>query len=86
MSADMKQVIQDNQDDCLIAIGHGHPLPTAALQKLPPWRAVLLARVAAKAGTGLEQGTVEQIVHEAVQVGGEGQLGSWWERTACSSE
>lgn len=86
MSTDAKQIIQDNQDDCLIAIENSRPLPTAALQKLPPWRAVLIARVADRAGVSLEQGTVEQIVQEAVRVSGEGQLGSWWERTTCSSE
>ena len=41
-------------DDCLLAITDGHPIPTKALQALPPWRAVMLARVAAKAGAPVE--------------------------------
>lgn len=73
--------IRDNQDDCLIAIENGRPVPVKALLALPPWRAVLMARVAAKAGVALERGTLEQIVAEAVAVTGSGQLGSWWERT-----
>lgn len=68
------------QDDCLLAITDGDPVPTRALLALPPWRAVLMARVAAKAGVPLEQGTVEQIVAEAAAVGGHGVLGQWWTR------
>lgn len=69
-----------HQDDCLIAISDGDPLPTAALLALPPWRAVLLARVADRAGVRLEQGTLPQLVAEASAVGGEGRLGEWWQR------
>lgn len=68
------------QDDCLISIERGEPLRTASLLKLPPWRAVLVARVARKAGVPLEQGTVEQLIAEAREVGGGGNLGKWWER------
>ena len=69
-----------HQDDCLIAIEDGHPLPTRALLALPPWRAVLMARVAEKSGVGLEQGTLEQLIEEARIVTGSGRLGNWWER------
>lgn len=68
------------QDDCLIAIEDGNPLRTDRLMKLPPWRAVLVARVAERAGVPLEQGTVAQLIAEARAVGGEGTLGNWWER------
>jgi hypothetical protein len=74
--------IRDNQDDCLIAIEDGNPLPVKALLALPPWRAVLMARVAEKAGVPMERGSVEQIRAEAVAVTGSGKLGSWWERRA----
>lgn len=68
------------QDDCLIAIEDGRPVPAGKLGALPPWRAVLIARVAARAGVPLERGTVEQLRAEAADVGGEGSLGQWWER------
>lgn len=60
-------------DDCLIAITDGKPIPTARLRSLPPWRAVLIARVAHKAGA---MGTVEvqALVDEARRVGGDGTL------------
>jgi hypothetical protein len=68
------------QDDLLISVEDGHPLRTGKLKQLPPWRAVMVARVALKAGVPMEQGTVKQIVAEAVAVGGDGTLGNWWER------
>ncbi|GAC1542715.1 MAG: hypothetical protein NVS3B12_30940 [Acidimicrobiales bacterium] len=68
------------QDDCLIAVTDGINLPTSSLMALPPWRAVLVARVAARAGIGLQQGTVAQLVAEAREVGGKGTLGPWWAR------
>jgi hypothetical protein len=69
-----------NQDECLLAIEDGNPVPVARLRALPPWRAVMLARIAAKAGVPLERGTVDQIQAEAREVGGAGALGPWWER------
>jgi hypothetical protein len=68
------------QDDCLIAIDDGCPLPVARLRVLPPWRAVLVARVANRAGVSLERGTLGQLVAEARAVTGSGELGDWWER------
>lgn len=67
------------QDDCLIAIEDGHPLRADRLLRLPPWRAVLVARVAERAGVPLEKGTVVQLITEARRVGGGGKLGNWWE-------
>lgn len=72
--------IRENEDRCLIAIEGRNPLPVQALLALPPWRAVMLARVAQLAGTGLERGTCEQIEAEARSVTGTGQLGEWWAR------
>jgi hypothetical protein len=69
-----------NQDDCLIAITDGKPVPTRALKALPPWRAVLMARVAAKAGVPLEHGSVTELVAEARRVGGGGRLAEWWQQ------
>lgn len=76
------RLIQRNQDTCMIAIENSKPLPTAALQALPPWRAVMLARIAHAAGLGLEQGSIEQITAEARQVTGAGKLGDWWLKEA----
>lgn len=73
------------QDDLLIAIEDGSPLPTTRLKALPPWRAVMLARVAARAGVGLEEGTLDQLAAEAREVKGDGTLGDWWNRKEGSS-
>lgn len=67
------------QDDCLIAIEDGDPLPSVKLRQLPPWRAVLVARVAQRAGIPLEHGSLEQLIAEARKVTGSGRLGAWWE-------
>ncbi len=69
-----------NQDDCLLAIEEGRPVPAGNLRWLPPWRAVMVARIAARASVPLELGTVDQLYAEAVKVGGAGTLGPWWER------
>lgn len=82
-SATPRSDIYAAQDDCLIAITDGRPLPADALSALPPWRAVLCARVAAKAGVGLERGTLEQLVSEAEAVTRSldgAALGEWWMR------
>lgn len=68
-----------HQDNCLANIIAGRSLPTAELQNLPPWRAVMMARVADKAGVPLEQGTLTQLIQEAARVTGAGDLGNWWE-------
>lgn len=38
-----------NQDECLLAIADGKPIDMI-IRRLSPWRAVLIARVALKAG------------------------------------
>jgi hypothetical protein len=83
------RIIRNSQDDCLIALENGSPLPTAALQALPPWRAVMLARIAVALGgvPALEDGTLAQIEGEAKSVmrnaeleAGQQVLGDWWTR------
>lgn len=76
------RLIRDAQDVCMIAMESERPLPTGALSSLPPWRAVMLARIAAAAGIGLEAGTLDQLVAEAREVTGAGKLGDWWLREA----
>jgi hypothetical protein len=82
------KIIRNMQDDCLIALENGDPLPTAALQALPPWRAVMLARIAVALGgvPALEHGTLAQLETEAKAVmrnaellGEQQQLGNWWD-------
>jgi len=65
------------EDDCLIAIEDRLPVPVDSLKQLPPWRAVLIARLEDMCGIGLERGTVGQMVAEAVAVGGSAELGDW---------
>lgn len=62
-----------NQDDCLIAITDGKRPPDECLRKLPPWRAVLIARVALRAGV-MSQEEVDALVAEARYIGGDGTL------------
>ena len=75
-----RNTIYSFQDDLLIDIVNGKPLPTKWLRKLPPFRAYLIAQIAEKAGVGLEQGTAEQLGAEAAEVSGHGMLGEWWNR------
>lgn len=79
---DTRALMLQNQDDCLIAIEDGKPVPTRKLAALPPWRASMIAHIAEKAGVSLEDGTAAQVHAEARQVGGAGALGSWWLRPA----
>lgn len=74
MMDDSQAHIYAIQDMCLIAISQGKPVPSGPLGMLPPWRAVLIGRVADKAGISLEGGTLEDLVTEANRVGGEGKL------------
>jgi hypothetical protein len=60
-------------DDVLIAFQDGREIPMLKLRSLPPWRAVLLARVMHKAGA-LSQGAVDSLVRDAIHVGGNGEL------------
>lgn len=76
MTEDMNALIR-NMDACLIAIEDGKPVPTNALNNLPPWRAVLCARAAERAGIPLEQGNVPQLRAAASRAGGDAPAG-WW--------
>jgi hypothetical protein len=71
---DSQMHIYAKQDMCLIAITDGKPVPKGPLGALPPWRAVLIARVAERAGVPLEGGTLEDLIAEAKRVGAEGEL------------
>jgi hypothetical protein len=62
------------QDDLLISISDGTPLSDSTLRLLPPWRAVLIARVASRAGVPLEHGTLNELVGEATRIGGASRL------------
>jgi hypothetical protein len=62
------------QDDILLSIEDGKPIPTKAINALPPWRAVMLCRVADKAGARLQHGTLEELIAMAREVGGDGYL------------
>lgn len=61
------------QDQVLIAVADGRPVTRAMLVNLPPMRAVLLARVAAKSGL-MPVNAVKGLVDEAARVGGAGRL------------
>jgi len=62
-----------NQDDCLIAMSGGKIPPREKLRALPPWRAVLIARVALVAGL-ITADEVGDLVQEASLIGGGGHL------------
>jgi hypothetical protein len=62
-------------DDCLIAITDGKEIPEPRLRSLPPWRAVLIARVAVKAHA-YRQEALDALTVEATRVGGNGSLGA----------
>lgn len=62
-----------DQDECLIAITNGKRPPNKRLLSLPPRRAVLMCRVALKAGL-VNQEEVDKIVEEAGRVKGFGKL------------
>lgn len=61
------------QDACLIAICDGKKPPLLQLKSLPPWRAVLIGRVALQAGLMTDE-EVHNLVEEAKIVGGSGKL------------
>jgi hypothetical protein len=60
-------------DDVILAITDGQPVPMDRMRSLPPWRAVMMARLALAAGA-LDGDTVAVLVAEAVVVGGAGRL------------
>ncbi len=53
-----------DQDDCLIDITDGKPPRSRSLRALPPWRAVMIARVALKARL-MTQDEVDALVEAA---------------------
>jgi len=71
--------IYATQDDCLICIRNRFPIPDVSLRKLPPWRAVLIARIGAQAGVRMECGSLAELEAEAARVGGAGKLAATYE-------
>ena len=62
-----------DQDDCLIALESGRRPSDRILRKLPPWRAVMIARIALRMEL-MTQEEVDELVEEARTVGGDGKL------------
>lgn len=72
--SERKSEIYATQDHCLIAITDGNKdVLIREITMLPPWRAVMIARVAQKAGL-LDDVFVDNIVAEARAVSGDGEL------------
>ncbi len=76
-------------DEVLLAVVDQKPIPTNAIDRLPPWRARLVVRVALAAGGTLQHGTPEQF-EQAVRAAGKGKRdpytdGGWW-RAALGME
>jgi len=71
--------LQAAQDDCIIAISDRRSPPDATLRRLPPWRAVMVARIADAAGVPLEKGTLDELTAEAARVTGAGRLAPSYE-------
>lgn len=69
----VSQELFNNQEDCLLAISDGKPLPLDKLLALPPWRAVLIARIAVRAHV-FSQFSLDVLVDNARRVGGNGDL------------
>jgi hypothetical protein len=67
------------EDDIVIDVLDGKPIPTNAVDRLPPWRARMIVRLALRAGGVLQDGTPEQFDQAAVAAGktDAGRLG-WW--------
>lgn len=64
-----------HMDRILLAATDGYDIPLESIRALPPWRAVLLVRVATKAGAKIERGyTLDALVAAAVAAGGAGTL------------
>ncbi len=63
-------------DEIATAGMHGWPIPTDAIDQLPPWRAALHVGVALAAGAPLEHGTVDDLKAAASSRAGTGP--GWW--------
>lgn len=68
------------QDDVLISITGGR-VNNEVLRQLPPWRAVLFARVAYSAGA-MTREELDRLVKEARDKGGKGTLRTWEQEQA----
>lgn len=62
------------QDDCLVTMSSAEPyLDMTQVRRLPPWRAVMIARIGHKAGM-IDRRTLDELVREATLVTGQGVL------------
>lgn len=68
-----KETLMALQDDCLISIEDGHCPDISKILSLPPWRAVMIARIAVKVGV-LEEYRLDKLSSAARDVGGDGKL------------
>lgn len=64
MGRDPRSAVIGHMDHVLIALGDGKPIPEDELAALPPWRQVLLARLAVKIG-GMDQARVDELTNAA---------------------
>ena len=64
------------QDACLVAMSEGRRPPRDKLVGLPPWRAVLIARIALEAGLMADE-ELHNLVAEAREVAGNGVIVNW---------
>lgn len=68
-----RDLIMQRQDDCLTKMENGLRPPNNVLYKLPPWRAVMIARIAHNMGV-MSTEEVYALIDQAKAVGGDGQL------------
>lgn len=64
-------------DDIILNTADGRPIPTDAVDQLPPWRAVMCVRLAARAGGTMQHGDLEKLEAAARAAGGHAEPG-WW--------
>lgn len=69
----MDREVFATQDECLLQIADGNKPDANDIRHLPPWRAVMIARVCEKANL-MTADEVKAIVDEAARVGGKGYL------------
>lgn len=69
-------------DDIMLDVLGGKPIPTNAIDRLPPWRALLVVRMAMLGGGVLQDGTAEQFDQAAHTAGLAGRHDPGWWRAA----
>jgi hypothetical protein len=69
----------DAMDDAMLALESHRRIPTEVLQRLPPWRAVMVAKLGIMAGFPLFMGSLEQMRRWAYKHSDAETMGNWWE-------